>query len=234
MNRRTYLALGVAGVCGCTTPSSNSISCAVSYKSSDGMQGTTAEISLSDTDRTHATVLAGSGGPNVSFERYYSHIYWVGQNAFASLPETWLGAATVGPKSGQKGEIYLNKNAPFISDYVIYHERGHNLGFTHSDMGIMSYHSPDQISTHIADVTETVVKHSDGVVYIEWDADTRQRFRKLYRQGELSDTAAMYVFGRENGEADVWSTGEIAAAVDRDGRDVSGGGFYTDTNDGWR
>jgi hypothetical protein len=161
-------------------------------------------------------------------------LYWVRTDAFETFPETWLGAATVGPRSGQKGEIYLNEDAPFISDYVLYHERGHNLGYTHRDGGIMDYHAPDQINNEIADPTKAIATNSDGIEYFEWDSQTRARFRQLYRNGELSDTTAAYIFGRQNGQQDVWSTGEMADAVNKSGVDVSGGGFYTDTNDGWR
>lgn len=223
-------AFATTAIVGCTTqtenrPTQEALEYSVSFKTQDGFGGSKSERRVSSEKRTKAGVITG--------DNLYSHVYWVEHDVFADLHENWVGAGLIGTRDGShKSVVYLNTDAPYINDYVIYHERGHNLGFVHSDGGIMSYQTPDIYEDGISDPTQSIAESTNGLSYIEWDTDARRQFRERWRNNMLTEDDALYAFGRRNGQSDIYSNGSVVSGLDNvpDSVKIHSGGFYRHGN----
>jgi hypothetical protein len=119
---------------------------------------------------------------------------------------------------------------------LLAHERGHNLGFRHSN-GIMSY-APDDADpdTPLADETKTIAEHTDGLEILDWGAGvgTLKTALSLWREGAISLGDLRYCLSRwrEGSARDVVCTNEIASGLDTDGLllSVLTGGIYRPAN----
>jgi len=198
---------------------------------------TTAEYLPGD----EATYAGSMGGATDEYQSYTSEIYWVPQSVTA-FSDKWVAAAKTEPvavfnQTDAKSYIYLNKDAEFISDYILYHERGHNLGFFHSDGGIMSYDAPDMSKQTVDDITKTIAQQSDGATYISWLDDDLHQFYTKWRDGKISDETLEYVLSQyiTDGAEDIYSSGTILNQLQHVPENVqlNRGGLYRNGNDGW-
>lgn len=209
-----------------------------------------------DSELTHAGTLHGSGQPVDAGDTYESRVYWTPQSYFEDRwGKYWVGAGSVGPhpNEGGHGRIYVNQDNFWVNDYLIYHERGHNLGFRHHDGGLMSYDKPDIDSETLDETTITIAKNSDGLHILNWDdgrIHTLKQLSQAWRDGHISLDDMRYAiraWRRGASSMELYSDGYLNRQLDTDTAKEVGqyhafhsGGLYrplNETRDGtmaWR
>jgi hypothetical protein len=173
------------------------------------------EIERSQYELFEAGTLGGTGGPVGIDGSYPSKLYWASEDWFDG-PFT-IAAATVGPSEmefGDAGRIFFNADNFYVSNYVLYHERGHNLGFRHDDSGIMSYGAPDSKFKGLHETTITIKEHSDGLHTLDWSkgTETLERAISLWKNGYITSSDLRYCVNQWQSDAshkDLYSPAHI-------------------------
>lgn len=245
IGRRSFLTSIAAGgsIAGCLTNNTKHKQ-SVLYLTESGVQSKQVNQYLPQETDKQAGIITGSGGPNYpDIDSYKSEIYWVEQDTYPEFSDSWLGAAKVYPTKIFDGKdaisyIFLNESAQFISDFVLYHERGHNLGFKHIDGGIMDYTVPDREIQSTHKTTKEIAEHTDSLSYIQWDERSFRKFYTKWKNNEIWDAAMLYALDQymNNSTTDIYSNGAVAESLLNIPNDINlfGGGFYRPENSGWK
>lgn len=186
----------------------------------------------------YAGAISGSGTP-LGVPEYDSKIYWTPSNEVYF--DEWMGAASIGSstaESGTIGRIYLNIETPLLNEYLLYHERGHNLGYVHEDGGIMSYDAPDIADDTPAEPTKTIAQNSAGLQTYEWsDPDTTIiELLKAWRDGFVTDADLEYAIEQHDDDPsgmEFHGTNELSSEITilhDNPVDIYEGGLYRPQN----
>lgn len=196
-----------------------------------------------DVEYEKAGIMTGTGKPIGLSGEFNSEMFWGENDLFDT--ENWLAAAPLGQSeyaSGNNGAIWLNKSARALTDYTLVHERGHNLGYEHSDDGIMSYESTDsKLTDELSDVTRTIAKNTDDVII--FDKNTKNFYKEalnLWKNEYISSGDLEKVIEKEKSTETIVTkriTDNIKGSP-LDNINTYTGGFYSDYNAGllnsWR
>lgn len=186
-------------------------------------------------DFPSAGVLHGTGHPVGIDGTYKSQMYW-GPADYRE--DDWIAVASLGPspyEDSEAGHIVFNRDIYPINDYIVYHERGHNLGFRHGDGGIIDYYPDDRMSNVLHETTKKIAHHSDGLHTIEWDGNEIYDFLKFYsvwQNGYITTFDIQYIWDKwqenDRGE-DMYSSHYIKKQLknnDEYENEVNTGGLY--------
>lgn len=230
LRRRTFLTAAAAGAAFSTTTTRATaaveVELCVMRDTPDGDTESVehahlerAVVSPDDVREQKVGEITGSGDPVGIDGEYVSEVYLAERDRFDY--SFWRGVASVGPYQEERGRIWLSESFMTETARLLAHERGHNLGYDHTD-GFMLPSNPDiDPDTELATESAETAAHTDGLSLCDWSSSdataTLGRMIGDWRAGRLSTGDLGYVLDR-------WNAGE--------GRDIYADDTFVDSLDG--
>jgi hypothetical protein len=242
INRRKFLKVSGAGVVGFSgvLGSENSDTIVVLTKDGHKKIQLNEGVSRKQSDSfVEAGVLTGGSGNIDVGDPYESRMYWAPQE-FLDI-NLWAAAATVGPsvsENDRHGRVWLNKDNWNVTDYLLLHERAHNLGYEHGEGGIVNYERPDiYTDVPLDDVTKDVVENTDEVHdVVIGDNDSLIDAVSLWRDSLIGNSDISWAVSLWSNDDDVETvyTEDIGSRVtnrdEMDNGSINTGGYYRPFN----
>lgn len=192
-------------------------------------------------ERIYAGTISGPAGDLVDGVdgKYQSRMYWASEDLLDH--NFWIGYASIGPsgkEDGTTGRIHWNRDNFPVNDRLLFHERGHNLRFTHDDGGLMSYDNEPIRTLGLNDTTKSIAEHSDGLHLLDWSGGTDTVLTAIeeWRDGHLTSSDIVYCIDQWRNDTDhfdMYSDGYVKRKLkkaDKVSQKVYTGGIYRPEN----